>query len=146
MAALSAEAYGAARALMGSILDDEGKPMGVMPTHLVVPPQLEAAGRTILNSDVISGSTNIYKGSAQLVVMPQLAAHATKWFLLDCSRAVRPLILQRVGQPEFVAVEDPSDSTVFMRGKYLYGTEARHQAGYGLWQFAYGSTGEGEGN
>ena len=29
-----------------------------------------------------------------------------------------------------------------MRKEYLYGVDGRYNAGYGLWQLAYGSTGE----
>jgi phage major head subunit gpT-like protein len=63
----------------------------------------------------------------------------TAWYLLDLSRPVKPLILQVRKRPEFVSMDRPEDENVFMRKKYLYGVDDRKNAGYGLWQLAYGS-------
>jgi phage major head subunit gpT-like protein len=61
------------------------------------------------------------------------------WYLLDLSRPVKPFILQVRKRPELVAMDRPDDENVFMRKKYLYGVDDRKNAGYGLWQLAYGS-------
>jgi len=61
------------------------------------------------------------------------------WFLLDLSRALKPIILQRRKQPQFVAMDNPDDENVFMRKKFRYGVDDRKNVGYGLWQLAYGS-------
>lgn len=61
------------------------------------------------------------------------------WYLLDLSRPVKPVILQRRQQPQFVALDRPDDESVFMRKKFLYGVDDRKNVGYGLWQLAYGS-------
>ncbi|MGD2079960.1 MAG: Mu-like prophage major head subunit gpT family protein [Nitrospirota bacterium] len=63
----------------------------------------------------------------------------TAWFLLDASREIRPLIFQSRREVEFVAKDRPDDESVFMSKKYLYGVDRRDNAGYGLWQMAYGS-------
>jgi len=63
----------------------------------------------------------------------------TAWYLLDLSRPVKPLILQVRKRPELVSLDRPEDENVFMRKKYLYGVDDRKNAGYGLWQLAYGS-------
>jgi phage major head subunit gpT-like protein len=140
-APLSAESYGAARANLAARLGANGKSMKIKGTHLVVPPQLEDVAKIILMSEQIEGSTNIYRNSAQLVVYPELSSNPTAWFLLDCSKPVRPFIVQQREKPEFVACENTQDSQVFMKDKFLYGARARHNVGYGLWQMAYGSTG-----
>lgn len=72
---LNAAAYAAARAAMGSLkADRNGKPLGIMPNLLVVPPELESAGRKILNSEYAAGGeTNEWKGTAELLVVPWLA-------------------------------------------------------------------------
>jgi len=45
-----------------------------MPNLLVVPPALEHAGLTILNAERDQyGATNVYKGTAELLVVPWLA-------------------------------------------------------------------------
>lgn len=61
------------------------------------------------------------------------------WFLLDTSRAVRPMIWQERMPYDFQAITDPGHAHVFTNDEYLYGVRARVNAGYGLWQLAWGS-------
>tara|TARA_B100000378_G_scaffold237146_1_gene204233 strand:- start:863 stop:1759 length:897 start_codon:yes stop_codon:yes gene_type:complete len=61
------------------------------------------------------------------------------WYLLDTSRAIRPLIFQERRTYDFNSLTDPSDENVFMRKEYIYGVDARGAAGFGLWQLAWGS-------
>lgn len=71
---LDAAAYGTARAALMGMKGDYGRPLGIMPNLLVVPPALESAGRKILNSEFGSGgATNEWKGTAELLVVPWLA-------------------------------------------------------------------------
>lgn len=64
------------------------------------------------------------------------------WFLLDVSRGVRPIIWQEREKYEFQAITDPNSKHVFMNDEYVYGIRARVNAGFGLWQLAYGSKAE----
>jgi phage major head subunit gpT-like protein len=64
---------------------------------------------------------------------------STPWYLLDLSRPIKPLILQRRKAPAFVAMDRPDDENVFMRKKFRYGVDDRKNVGYGLWQLAFGS-------
>ena len=61
------------------------------------------------------------------------------WFLLDTTKPIKPIIFQKRRDYEFVAMEDPDDTNVFMRKEFLYGVDARVAAGYALWQLGYGS-------
>lgn len=61
------------------------------------------------------------------------------WFLLDTSRAVRPLIWQERTGYEFQQLNGTEDEYVFRNDKFLYGIRARVNAGFGLWQLAHGS-------
>ena len=63
----------------------------------------------------------------------------TAWYLLDTTRAIRPLIFQRRSQPRLVRQDRPEEEHVFMRRKFRYGVDYRGAAGYGLWQLAYAS-------
>jgi phage major head subunit gpT-like protein len=141
-AALSLKSYGDARAQMMSLLDEKGNPLGVVPNLLVVPPQLEGMARKILMAETIDATTNTYKGSAELLVVPWLANHPTKWFLMDVSKPVKPLIYQQRRKADFVAKDSPNDDNVFFKKTFVYGTDCRDNAGFGLWQLAFGSTGE----
>ncbi|MGE5607420.1 MAG: Mu-like prophage major head subunit gpT family protein [Bacteroidota bacterium] len=147
-APLSHTAYAAARAAMMSLTDEEGKPLNIVPNLLVVPPALEDMGRKILMAELmVDGEkvvTNTYKGTAELLVVPWLAANPTQWFLMDVSKPIKPLIFQRRMKPEFVALDQPNDENVFMKKEIVYGTDSRDNAGFGLWQLAYGSTGDAQ--
>lgn len=77
-------------------------------------------------------------GAAQSVSNYQSGA-GEPWFLLDCSRAVRPLVWQERIPYTFTQLTDERDPHVFFNDEYIYGTRARVNAGFGLWQLAYGS-------
>lgn len=63
----------------------------------------------------------------------------TPWFLLDTTRAVRPLIWQTREDYEFQQLNKSNDDHVFFNDEYVYGMRARVNAGFGLWQLAWGS-------
>lgn len=71
---LDAAAYAAARAAMGGFKGDGGRPLGIVPNLLVVPPSLEGAGKKILQSQLVNGGeSNPWAGTAELLVVPWLA-------------------------------------------------------------------------
>jgi phage major head subunit gpT-like protein len=71
---LNATYYAAARAGIMGQKGDHGRPLGLVPDLLVVPPSLESAGRKLLNSEnAAGGETNEWKGTAELLVVPWLA-------------------------------------------------------------------------
>ncbi len=62
------------------------------------------------------------------------------WFLCCTKFPIKPLIFQMRRQPQLVSQDDPkANDAAFMRNKYVYGVDYRGNAGYGLWQLAYGS-------
>lgn len=63
----------------------------------------------------------------------------TPWFLLDVTRVMRPIILQKRKSYQFVAKTDIKDDNVFDRNQFVWGVDARLNVGYGLWQLAYAS-------
>jgi len=72
--ALAADTYATARAALMNMKGDGGRPLGVMPDTLIVPPSLESAARKLLNSEYgVGGITNEWKDTAKLVVAPWLA-------------------------------------------------------------------------
>lgn len=70
-AALDISNYAAARAAMQDFRNNGGRLLGVKPTILVVPPALDAAALQILNAThAANGESNIWQGTAQLIVAP----------------------------------------------------------------------------
>ena len=63
----------------------------------------------------------------------------TPWFLLDVSRALKPILLQVRKDFEFTSLTDSDAPNVFMNKEFIYGTDGRMNAGFGFWQMAWGS-------
>lgn len=67
--------YSLARSAMMKLRGDQGRILGINPSTLVVGSDLEEAGRRILKSEnAAGGDTNPWKGTAELIVTPYLAA------------------------------------------------------------------------
>lgn len=63
----------------------------------------------------------------------------TAWYLLDISRAIKPLIFQDRKKAKFVSMDKEDDENVFFRKQFIYGVDMRCAVGFGLWQLAYAS-------
>ncbi|MDC8012935.1 Mu-like prophage major head subunit gpT family protein [Tahibacter soli] len=61
------------------------------------------------------------------------------WFVLDTTRALKPLILQMRKRPAFVAKNQPNDDNVFEKNEAVFGVDGRWNVGLGFWQMAYAS-------
>ena len=61
------------------------------------------------------------------------------WYLLDTSREIRPLIYQRRQDYNMISLDDVEDPNVVFNKEFLYGSDGRSNAGYGMWQMAYAS-------
>ncbi|UJX43041.1 Mu-like prophage major head subunit gpT family protein [Desulfovibrio sp. JY] len=71
---LDADNYSAARAAMQSFKGEDGKPLGIMPNLLVVPPSLEGPARKLLKNEYnAAGATNEWFGTADVLPVPYLA-------------------------------------------------------------------------
>ena len=63
----------ARKALIG-MKGDHGRPLGLLPDTLIVPPALEDKAREVVTAERnAAGATNIWKGTAEPVVVPWLA-------------------------------------------------------------------------
>ena len=140
-AKLTLDAYVAARSAIMSLTNSKGRALGLVPNLLVVPPALEGVARSITQSDFINGSTNTMKGTAEALVVPQLAGKDAAWYLLCTTRPIKPLIYQQRKKAKFVSKTAENDDNVFFQKTYLYGADSRGNAGFGFWQMAYGSDG-----
>jgi phage major head subunit gpT-like protein len=140
--ALTAANYNTQRAAMMSYNGADGKPLGIIPNLLIVPPQLEQAGKQILNTDWIAPGTgfgavaanapsqNTLRGSADLLMVPQLANEPTVWYLAMVTSSIKPLVFQKRKAPVFQMFTNPTDPEVWKNRKYMFGTDARGAVGY----------------
>lgn len=67
------------------------------------------------------------------------AGTGPSWYVLETRRALKPLIFQNRKSPNFVAITSETDDDVFKRAQYVYGVDARRNAGFGFWQLAHAS-------
>ncbi|MCX4025054.1 Mu-like prophage major head subunit gpT family protein [Endozoicomonas sp. SM1973] len=58
------------------------------------------------------------------------------WYVMDTTRAIKPIIFQERKKPKFVAMTKEEDESVFMRGEYRYGVDLRCNVGFSFWQMA----------
>ncbi|WP_323883838.1 Mu-like prophage major head subunit gpT family protein [Aeromonas caviae] len=59
------------------------------------------------------------------------------WYLLDTSRALKPVIFQDRKSPQLIAMTKVDDEAVFTRKEFRYGVDCRDAAGFGFWQLAF---------
>lgn len=70
---LNKASYAAAFAAMEGLRGDNGRPLAIRPNTLVVPPALRETGLEILNAERdAAGATNVWRGTAELMVVPWL--------------------------------------------------------------------------
>jgi phage major head subunit gpT-like protein len=139
--ALTAPNYGAVRAQMRAFKGADGQPLNVTPNLLIVPPALEEAARIILNADFIASfvqgnstagnvgsAVNVWKGTADLLVIPELAGTDTTWYLADTTNVIKPFVFQLREAPQFAYLNRPTDPNVFWNREFIFGVEARGAA------------------
>jgi phage major head subunit gpT-like protein len=127
--------------VFGPIVQETGRAAGEQPDKLVF--ELLAAGFTTLCYDgqnFFDDDHPVSLGEAAPVSVSNMqAGGGPAWFLLDTSRAIRPLLYQPRIAPVFQQFTKDSDERVFWQDEYIYGVRARSNAGFGLWQLAFAS-------
>jgi len=129
--------------VLGPLFSEMGRSCAVHPDQLIF--GLLAQGFTTPCYDGANFFDTVHpvtnaNGAVNLVANAVPGGGSPTWYLFDTSRAIRPLIFQKRRPYTMVAKVNPDDDNVFSRMEYLYGVDARVNAGFGLWQFAYAST------
>ncbi len=126
----------AAHAFMLSIKGENGSPLKIRPNLIVAGPKNLANIVNALNKDTKAGgeSNPTYK-MFDYLILPEITD--MQWHLLDTTKPLKPFILQVAKDGVF----ESSNDDKFMKDKALFGTKSFMNAGYGLWQLAYRSTG-----
>ncbi len=133
--------FGKAETMLMEMKDPEGRPLGLQPKTLLVPPALKATANILMMADRLDDKPNPYKGSATVKCSPRLTSK-TAWMLLaEGGNGLLPFLWQLRQAPQIDTVMDPTNPHVFNRREYLYGIHGRGAAGYTLPQLAVGSTG-----
>ncbi len=140
---LTAANYADARRKMRLFKNDNGRYAGVSPDILMVPPQLEDVAKTILQTDMIANATlegatqvgatnNIYRNTAEILVVEELGDAPADWYLLCTKRAIKPFVRQIRKAPQFQMYFSPNDPNLFYFKHFKFGADARGAAGVTL--------------
>lgn len=154
---LSAANFEAALAGLVERVDAEGVPLYLgqdsSMLYLVVCSDDQSTGESIVKLPTLSGGgANPNYQKAQLIVLPGLQsaaqassvindADARPWFLLDCSQPVKPFIYQPRASFEITPNFSLTSDAVFNEDVFQWKARGRMALGYGLPEYAYGSTG-----
>jgi phage major head subunit gpT-like protein len=158
--ALTPDNFQSVRKDMMKFVAEDGRPLGLSPDLLVVPPSLEITALNILNAafiapQLIGGNTqvganeNVLKGVSRLLVVPELETTiagidgtpglgsgdpdpAKTWFIFDTRKPIKSHMFQQRQAPVFVPRVDPTDPVVFNEHQFVYGVEARGNVGVTL--------------
>lgn len=129
---------------MGKLTDGNSKRRGVRATVLMVPVDLEFTAYELCYSTNKPGSMNNDVNAARelfnlkVVVNPYLT-DTNNWYLIDTTKPVKPAIFQHRKLGEFVAADDPSDTTVFMRNEFYYGIDGDYAMAAGFPHVIFGA-------
>lgn len=137
VAALSAD-WAAVKSRFGRIVDAGGKAWRRSWGEIIIvcPPELENAWKTVLEADLISNTSNVQKGQASYMVMPELTDQ-NDWYALHVGGELKPICFQSREDVEFVSLDDPEvHEPTFFRDLNYYGARYRGAGAYGFWQDA----------
>jgi phage major head subunit gpT-like protein len=150
--ALTHANFQAVRQTMRGYKGADGLPLMVNPNMLIVPPALEAQAIQILEEEWISPSSavgavaagapskNHLVGTADYIVVDDLAGQDTTWYLCDVRGSIKPFVVQLREPPIFAMLTKPTDQPVWERHEFQYGVEARGVGTYGPYFLAYSAT------
>lgn len=141
----SENSLNAALTQMRSLKSEDGRALRIQGTDLYVSPSNEHAARRVVEADTIlqggAAVSNTFNGVVKLHVWNRLAEHPDMWFVLDQSKALKPFVYQEREKVVFAAQDRLTDEQVFMRRMLRWSAFSRDNAGYAMWQLAFGSDG-----
>ena len=145
--ALTYDNYASVYTSMEAFKGENNKPLNVKPDILMVPPALRTLAQQILFAEYVApqtfggttqvgANTNVWKGSAKLFVVPEIANQATTWYLMDTSKVVKPFVWVLRKPAEFTYLNNPNDQNVYQRNEFDFGVHMRGNMNYALWFLA----------
>ena len=126
-------ALAAAYAAMQLFKDDQGEAMGLIPDTIVCSPAMVIPIRNAL----LPGVAGVKRTEADLFSAerifpsPWIDSDVLDWYVLCTKAEVKPLIFQLRKNVEFVSMDKPDDTNVFMQNEFYYGVDDRFATGYG---------------
>jgi len=150
---LGFESYRAARQAMMLFADEDGRPLNIRPTHLVVGPALERIAKEIVGADrpvaysattqdatsgivAVTSIENVFAGEVTVFVTNKLSG--TQWALVDLGKGVKPVIRPVAEELHPVLLQTEQNTHTFFTDNYVMSAQGYMGFGPGPWQLAYG--------
>lgn len=113
-----------------------GEPAEVTPRLLVVGPSLEATAKAICEAEIEANAggtlavSNVSPARSLTVRVDArlVGTHASDWYILGEKGGIPSVAVQRRKLPKLTRCDRDEDPEAFMKGVYLYGTDARGEA------------------
>ena len=138
--ALNASNLQAALDKIAAQTDAEGGPLAFQGRVLVVGPQNMSAAKALIDTETLSGTSNIYYEALDLVVSPFITD--TSWYVLDNTQGIYPILMVMRTEPnKIVARNDTNSDKAFDKDIFSWGTRGRFCAAYHNYKLIVGSTG-----
>lgn len=67
------------------------------------------------------------------------AYNGDAWYLMDTTRAIKPVIFQQRKKPVFTRMNATTDEAVFTSKLFRFGVDCRDNVGFSFWQLAFGA-------
>lgn len=129
--ALSMAAVETGLATMRSWVLGGDEPAEVVPEYLVVGPTLEGLAKSICEADIVSdggekpvGVSNVSTARA-LKVRVSGRLLGNRWYITARKGGIPCVAVQQRKKPVLTRLDKDTDTAVFMRNEFLYGTDAR---------------------
>lgn len=114
--------------------DSTGKPLKLMPTHIIVPSALYLTAKALIENPFdASGATNTMYNSLKIVHLPELDAYPTTWYLTVTKGSTKPFMNYVLAAPVDTLLNDPSDPAFFNNDMVIYGSVARQAIAAAPW-------------
>lgn len=127
------------------LMTEMGRSAGAQPDELVF--NLLKAGDRVKCYDgkaFFADNHPVKDAAGKMVVQSNadLGGNGPTWYVLDTTRAIKPVIFQDRKKPNFVSLTNENDANVFHQAQYVYGVDVRNNVGFGFWQMAQASNQE----
>lgn len=155
-AAITFSLFNTARAAMREVADEDGEPIDVIPSLLVVGPDQERIAMEVTGSDRwvgidTSGAQdqtsnvnaavllpNFVGGSVSVISTPRITGN--EWFLMDTTKGeAKPMVLVDFQAHEVVFKDQATDDNVFHNDEVLASITLKASPAAGSWQCIHGS-------
>ena len=131
---LSITNYEAARARMMGFCGADGKSLRLVPDTILVGPELEGTARMIFEAELVNDGqnaavSNIHRGEYKIMVNTGITGpYAKYWFLVNTSRGVKPITVQKRKEGSLVRWDREDSPCVMEHNVNRYGLHYRGAA------------------